>query len=150
MTVLLSSMSGMNDERMFSLDEIAALAELPRRTVRYYIQIGLVDRPEGTGKGAYYSQRHVEQLLAIRKWQLAGLSLERIAEVLKQPQAGTLPPAPRRAGTVEVWSHLVVADGIEVTLEPARAGLSPEEVRAFFRAINEAYERIQADREQAR
>lgn len=132
----------MADSKEFSLDDIAALAELPRRTVRYYIQSGLVDRPQGTGKGAYYTQQHVEQLLLVRKWSLAGLSLERISEVMKQPTDGPLPPTPRRAGTVEVWSHLVVADGVEVTLEPGRAGLTPEQVRKFFRAVTRAYQEL--------
>jgi len=135
----------MNESKTFSLDEIAALTELPRRTVRYYIQSGLIDRPQGVGKGAYYTQHHVEQLLLVRKWQLAGLSLERIGELLKQQTAGPLPPTPRRPGTVEVWSHLVVADGIELTLEPGRAGLTPEQVRAFFRAVTEAYAKIHED-----
>ena len=138
----------MNDPATFTLDEIAALAELPRRTVRYYIQSGLVDRPQGIGKGAWYTQRHVEQLLLVRKWQLAGLALERIGELLKQQDAGPLPPTPRRAGTVEVWSHLVVADGVELTLEPSRAGLTPEQVRAFFRAVTQAYARIHESEEE--
>ena len=138
----------MNTSKTFTLDEIAALVELPRRTVRYYIQSGLVDRPEGIGKGAYYIQHHVEQLLTVRKWQLAGLSLERIGEVLKQQSVGLLPPTPRRPGTVEVWSHLVVADGVELTLEPGRAGLSPEQVRAFFRAVTKAYEQLQESEEE--
>lgn len=125
----------------FSIDQIAALAELPRRTVRYYIQTGLIDRPQGTAKGAYYTQRHVEQLLLVRKWQLAGLSLERISELLhaSDPDPGPLPPTPRRPGTVEVWSHLVIADGVELTLEPSRAGLGPDQVRALFRAVTDAY-----------
>ena len=128
--------------KTFTLDEIAALAELPRRTVRYYIQSGLVDRPEGIGKGAYYTPRHVEQLLLVRKWQLAGLSLERIGELLRDEGGGPLPPAPRRPGTVEVWSHLVVADGLELMLEPGRAGLSPEQVRALMREVTLAYLRV--------
>ncbi len=137
----------MNEPRTFTLDEIAALAESPRRTVRYYIQSGLVDRPQGTGKGAYYTQRHVEQLLLVRKWQLAGLSLDRIGEVLKQQTGGPLPPTPRRSGTVEVWSHLVVADGVEVILEPGRTGMSPEQVRAFFRGVTQAYEQLHKSEE---
>jgi DNA-binding transcriptional MerR regulator len=132
----------MDKPKTFTLDDIAALAELPRRTVRYYIQTGLVDRPHGVGKGASYTQHHVEQLLLVRKWQLAGLSLERIGDVLKQQTSGPLPPTPRRAGTVEVWSHLVVADGVEVTLEPGRAGLSPEQVRAFVREVTRVYEQL--------
>ena len=132
----------MDKPKTFTLDDIAALAELPRRTVRYYIQTGLVDRPHGVGKGASYTQHHVEQLLLVRKWQLAGLSLERIGDVLKQQTSGPLPPTPRRAGTVEVWSHLVVAEGVEITLEPGRAGLSPEQVRAFVRGVTRVYEQL--------
>ena len=128
----------------YSIDELASLAELPRRTVRYYIQQGLVDRPIGEKRAAYYTASHLEQLLTIRKWQHAGVSLERIREILAGPDAGTLPPArPRGAGTVEVWSHMVVADGLEVTLEPGRAGLSPGQVRAFFRGVTALYEHLQ-------
>ncbi len=137
----------MNGDHTYSLEQIAALAELPRRTVRYYIQTGLVDRPEGLGKGAFYTPRHVEQLLEIRKWQLAGLSLERIGEILKDKSVESLPPTPRRAGSVEVWSHLVVADGVEVVLEPGRAHLTPEQVREFFRAVTRAYESVQSSKE---
>jgi DNA-binding transcriptional MerR regulator len=132
----------MDNDKTFSMDELAALAELPRRTVRYYIQTGLLDRPIGYGKGAHYTSQHVEQLLLIRKWQHAGLSLERVAEVLKTRDNDSLPPAPRRAGSVEVWSHMVVADGVEVALEPGRAGLSPEQVRVFFRAVFNEFQRI--------
>ena len=138
----------MKNQTTFSLEQISTLVELPRRTVRYYIQSGLVDRPEGTGKGAYYTDKHIEQLLMIRKWQLAGLSLKRIAELLKQQASGPLPPTPRRAGTVEVWSHLVVTDGVEVNIEPGRAGLSPEQVRVFFQQVTKAFRQIQGSEEE--
>lgn len=129
------------DTRTFTLDELATLADLPRRTVRYYIQLGLVDRPIGETRAAHYLPRHLEQLLQIRKWTAAGVSLERIRELL----SGEPPPVPQRprgAGSVEVWSHLVVTDGVELTLEPSRAGLAPEEVREFFRGVLALYENI--------
>ena len=147
MTVVVYSITVMKTHTTFSLKQISTLTELSRRTVRYYIQSGLVDRPEGTGKGAYYTDKHIEQLLLIRKWQLAGLSLKRIAELLKQQASGQLPPTPRRAGTVEVWSHLVVADGVEVNIEPGRAGLSPEEVREFFKQVTNVFLQIQGAKE---
>ena len=137
----------MSTPSRFTLKQIAALVELPERHVRYYIQRDLVDRAEGSGKGAYYTQHHIEQLLLVRKWQLAGLSLERIGEVLRQPTTGPLPPTPRRAGTIEVWSHLVVADGVEVTIEPSRAGLTPEQVRAFFRGVRDVYRHVHESEE---
>jgi DNA-binding transcriptional MerR regulator len=132
----------MNQPKTFTLEEMAALVEIPRRTVRYYIQIGLVDRPQGIGKGAFYSQHHVEQLVLVRKWQLAGLSLDKIGDILRQQASGPLPQTPRVPGTVEVWSHLVVSDGVEVNLEPSRAGLSPEQVRAFFRGVTRLYQQV--------
>ena len=127
--------------KTYSLAEIAALVELPERTVRYYIQLGLVDRPIGETRAAHYLPSHLEQLLQIRKWTAAGVSLERIRELL----SGEPPPVPQRprgAGSVEVWSHLVVTDGVELTLEPGRAGLAPEEVREFFRGVLALYENI--------
>ena len=65
-----------------TLAELCALVDLPARTVRYYVQLGLVDRPVGETRAARYGARHLGQLLGIRKWQQAGLSLERIAELL--------------------------------------------------------------------
>ena len=127
--------------KTFSMDELAALVELPVRTVRYYIQLGLVDRPEGEKRAARYAARHVEQLLAIRKWTQAGVSLERVRELLSG-EAPPVPPRQRGPGTVEVWSHLVVADGVELTLEPGRAGLAPEEVRELMQQTLAAYRRI--------
>jgi DNA-binding transcriptional MerR regulator len=132
----------MDETKTFSLDDLATLTELPRRTVRYYIQTGLVDRPQGVGKGASYARQHVEQLLQVKKWQQAGLSLERIGRLLRQGDDAALPPAPRARGSVEVWSHLVVADGLELTVEPGRAGLNPDQLRAFFRQVLQAYEDI--------
>ena len=82
----------------FSIDELCALVEMNKRKIRYYIQKGLLDRPEGTGKGAFYTHRHVERLIEINTWKDAGLSLERIQELLgdKQEDAATSRPIRRR------------------------------------------------------
>ncbi len=132
----------MPTERIYSLDELCALVDLPKRTVRYYIQNGLLHRPEGLNRGAHYTTTHVEKLLFIRKWQEAGLSLERISDLMRNTD-GDFPPLKRRGpGTVEVWSHLVVREGLEVHLEPGQAELSPEEVREFLRQVALAYDVI--------
>ena len=127
--------------RTYSLDELCTLVELPKRTVRYYIQLGLVDRPVGETRAAHYSSRQLEQLLTIRKWSQAGVSLERIRDLLSG-ETPPVPPRPRASGTVEVWSHLVVADGIEITLEPGRAGLTTEQARAFFKGVLALHQNI--------
>jgi DNA-binding transcriptional MerR regulator len=128
-----------NADRHLSLDELCILAELPRRTVRYYIQMGLVDRPIGETRAAYYTDKHLQQLLTIRKWTDGGLSLDRIRELLEGADPAVPPPRPRKAGSVEVMIHLFVTDGVELIIEPGRAGLKPEEVRKLFRSVLAAY-----------
>lgn len=130
----------MNDN--FSINELCTLTDLSLRTVRYYVQQGLVDHPIGERKNARYGRQHVEQLLTIKKWQAAGLSLERIKELLTKQDDTDIPPRPKRSGMVEVWSHLHVADGIEIQIEPGRAALSPEQIREFLRNVMSAYTSI--------
>ncbi len=138
-------------DKIFSLDELCALVEMNKRKIRFYIQKGLVDRPKGTGKGAYYTHTHLEQLLTIRKWKDAGLSLERIQDLISDERhegKGSRPmppPRPRRTGSIEVWSHIYIDDGVELHIEPKRSGLSPEQVRALCVAVTEQYRKIKSE-----
>ena len=125
----------------YPLTELCVLADLPPRTVRYYVQIGLVDRPEGETRAARYGRTHLEQLLLIRKWTAAGVSLDRIRELLQGEQA-PIPPRPRAVGSIEVCSHLTVADGIEIVIEPGRAGMSPEQVRSFVKGVMAVFTKV--------
>jgi DNA-binding transcriptional MerR regulator len=129
----------------YSLAELCILADLPVRTVRYYVQIGLVDRPSGETRAARYGAAHLEQLLQIKKWSAAGVSLERIRELLHGEVTMSLPPRQRAIGTLAVCSHLTVAEGVEVVVEPGRAGLSPEQVRHFVKEVMAAFARVVGD-----
>lgn len=120
-------------EPTFGIDELCGLTGVARRTVRFYTQKGLLDPPEGERRGAHYTRHHLEQLLLIRKWQAAGVSLERIGRLLRGEVAG-LPSAPE-PGTVEVWSRVMLRPGLEVHLEPGRLGLTPEQARELIQRL---------------
>jgi DNA-binding transcriptional MerR regulator len=137
-------MNTVNHTQTFSLDELCALTDLTKRTVRYYVQIGLVNRPEGETRAAKYSPQHLEQLLLVKKWTAAGVSLDRIRELL-QGGSAPVPERGRVPGSIEVCSHLHVAEGVELVIEPTRAGLTPEQLRHFVRAVMSAYEQINQD-----
>ncbi|MBT4080829.1 MAG: MerR family transcriptional regulator [Gammaproteobacteria bacterium] len=130
-----------------TLDELCALTQLNKRTVRFYIQQGLVDRPIGEKRGAYYSETHLEQLLTIQKWKEAGLSLERIKELLKFDQGEhVVPPLrPKQPGSVEVWSHIHIQDGLEINIQPERANMTPEQLRSFSQQVMQLAEQFSAD-----
>jgi len=120
-----------------SLDQLCTLTDTTARTVRFYIQQGLVDRPLGEKRGSHYNHVHLQQLLEISKWKAAGLSLDRIRELLTVANDDSLlpPPKPKVAGSLEVWSHLYIQDGLELTINPERAGLSPEALRHFTKQV---------------
>ena len=127
----------------YQLSELCALVDLPLRTVRYYVQQGLVDRPQGETRAARYGQQQLDQLLLIKKWTAAGLSLERIRELLAGADAA-VPERQSRSGTVEVVSRLHIADGVELLIEPSRAGLTPEQVRELSRGVMRLYDEIES------
>lgn len=122
----------------YTLDQLADMADLPVRTIRYYIQRGLVSRPEGEKKGAYYLRTHLEQLLQIRKWVGAGMSLDRAAALLhgepdKAPSRGSNPahvPITRRE--VSVYS---LADGLELVIDPLRCSLPPADISRLLKLL---------------
>lgn len=120
-----------------NLQQLGERADVPVRTIRFYIQKGLIGAPEGEKRGAYYTQAHLSDLLRIRTWQATGLSLDAISDLL---QARSEPPvAPARPGAVEVRSHLIVSDGIELVVAPERAALTQSQLRALFRQVQAAY-----------
>jgi DNA-binding transcriptional MerR regulator len=127
-------------EGLRSLDELCALSQLPKRTVRYYIQVGLLERPIGETRAARYTEAHLRRLLHIKQLSAAGFSLERIRERLNAPLGPDVYTRP--AGTVEQWTTLVIDDGLELSIDPDRAVLSPEQVRKLFRDVQTLYARI--------
>jgi DNA-binding transcriptional MerR regulator len=127
----------------FSIEELSSLTGVTPRTVRFYIAQGLVSRPEGEKRGAHYLRRHVEQLLLVRRWTDAGLSLDRVRELIDGAPEDP-PPRPAPPGSVQVWSRVSVADGLEVHIEPGRAGLAPEQVRGLVRGITALYRQVRA------
>ena len=132
------------EDKNYTFEELCALSGLSTRTLRYYIQIGLVDKPIGQTRAAHYLSFHLEKILRIKQLSEAGISLERIRDVLS---GGSLPLPERnkRPGQLEVRSHLWVTDGIELEVSPETAGLSPEQLRQFIKGVLQAYEQVKKD-----
>lgn len=104
-----------SDTPRYGPDELAELAGVSRRTVRYYVQRGLLPAPAGVGRGKHYDDAHLSRLKQIRAWQEAGEPLERIADRL-DPQ----PVVPARPVAGEAWARVVLADGIELHVRHGR------------------------------
>jgi DNA-binding transcriptional MerR regulator len=88
------------------------------RSVRYYTTIGLVDRPAAMrGRTALYGQRHLAQLVAIKRLQAVGKSLAEIQRMLPTLDdatlsriAGVVVPERTRAERAGFWRAEPAAD----------------------------------------
>jgi DNA-binding transcriptional MerR regulator len=60
------------------LSELAEAADVAARTIRYYVQRGLLSAPEFRGKDTAYGEEHLLRLRAIRRLQQEHLPLDEI------------------------------------------------------------------------
>lgn len=131
-------------DKKYTFEELCTLTGVSSRTLRYYIQIGLVDKPIGQTRGAHYLSLHIEKILRIKQLTEAGISLERIREVLSGSPM-PLPERPKKLGDISVRTHLWVGEGIEIEVSAETAGLSPEQLRQFLKGVMQAYEQVKKD-----
>lgn len=106
------------------------------RTIRYYATLGIVDRPALHGRTATYGERHLLQLVAVKRLQAEGLSLAevqarltglptaRLRELANVPE--TLPerpkaeaPAPARRDFWRSVPDVAREVAVEAASEPA-------------------------------
>ncbi len=65
----------MVETREYGIAELADLGGVSRRTVRYYVQEGLLPAPLGVGRGRHYGPAHLAQLLRVKALQEEDRSL---------------------------------------------------------------------------
>jgi DNA-binding transcriptional MerR regulator len=71
-------------ETSYKLDELAAAAGVSPRTVRYYVQRGLLPAPAFRGRDTAYSGEHLLRLRAIKRLQERFLPLDAIQAELEK------------------------------------------------------------------
>jgi DNA-binding transcriptional MerR regulator len=72
------------DLESFDLAQLADRAGVSQRTVRYYIQQGLLPSPETRGPGAHYTAEHLDRLRLVRRLQREHLPLAEIRKRLEE------------------------------------------------------------------
>jgi DNA-binding transcriptional MerR regulator len=100
------------EQGLYNIDELADLGGVSRRTVRYYVQEGLIPPPLGVGRGRHYGPSHLDRLLEVKARQEAGLSLEQI-RARRTPGSGRPEPPPQPFPR-STWRRLALAPGIEL------------------------------------
>jgi DNA-binding transcriptional MerR regulator len=120
----------------YSLTELADLAGVTPRTVRYYLAQGLLPAIGQTGPGSKYEDGHLARLRVIRRLQAEHLPLAEIRRRLEilddeaiRDLAGSDSPAPPSDSALEYLRTLLAAPAsnaiAEPTAQPYRSSPAP-------------------------
>lgn len=102
----------------YAIGDLARLAGVSRRTVRYYVQEGLISSPFGVGRGNHYGPEHLHQILRVKAMQEAGRTLDEIRGAPAERVASRM--RSRRAETDSIqlerslWRRLTLSPGVEL------------------------------------
>jgi DNA-binding transcriptional MerR regulator len=119
-------------EKQYTIEDLCRLTGYSRRTIRYYVQEGILDPPAGRGRGGFYFDSQLDKLRQIRTLQEGGLKLSQIHVLLsrgEQPE-----PSPLR----ETWARYSVCEGVEMHVRrdaEEREGKALSEVVRVARSI---------------
>ncbi len=70
----------------FDIQQLVNASGVPRRTVYFYVQQGVLPPPEGAGLGAYYTEDHLLRLKLVPVLRNQGLRLDEIRERFSEMQ----------------------------------------------------------------
>jgi DNA-binding transcriptional MerR regulator len=140
----------------YKLDELAREADVPPRTVRYYVQRGLLPPPDFRGSQTTYGPGHLLRLKVVKKLQrehlpleviasrLAGASLDELERMLALADDATVvvshrAPEPFAAvrRTATSWERIELLPGLELHVRadaPALARRLAPEITSHYGA----------------
>ena len=118
----------------YSIDELARLAGVSGRTVRYYVQRGLIPPPAGRGPGRHYGQEHLERILHLRTLQREGLTLDGAIHSL---DGGSRRPAMNEPVHRELVTRIRLDEGRWLEIAPGADVPSDHQLRELVRCCQE-------------
>lgn len=109
----------------FTMNELVDATFTPARTIRYYIEKGLLSPALGRGRSSYYTSAHVEELAKIRELRARNLSLDEIRDALAEEAT------PQEQPLGEQWTRVTLLPDLELYVRDG----APEYVEALARQI---------------
>ena len=92
-----------DDGPRYTARGLGALCGVSERTVRYYVEEGLLPAPSARGRGANFQDSHLTRLRLIRAMQQAGNDLETIGEYLRELEKGLAETGASLESALAVW-----------------------------------------------
>ncbi len=144
----------------YTAADVARLCGVSERTVRYYVEEGLLPRPAGRGRGAHFREEHLTRLHLIRAMQDAGNDLETIGVYLEELESEVRERGRGFEEALSIWtarretdamralilsnrptpmSRVRVADGLDLLIDAGVQLPSPARLASMVAAIRQAF-----------
>ena len=130
----------------YTIGELEELAGVPRRTIYFYVQQGILPPPHGAGLAARYDEVHLARLRAIPRLRAEGRRLDEIraffeahplvatsSESRSVPEPIVPPPAP------EPVRRYRLAEGVELLVGADLDHEHADRVRRLLQAAREIF-----------
>jgi len=100
----------------YAIGDLARLGGVSRRTVRYYVQEGVIPPPLGVGRGNHYGPEHLDRILQVKAMQEAGRTLDEIRRTSADVASSAPAALPGAFPRIErsLWRRVTLAPGVEL------------------------------------
>ncbi|MFM9105285.1 MAG: helix-turn-helix domain-containing protein [Chloroflexota bacterium] len=123
----------------YTIADLEQRTGLTARTIRYYIQEGLLPPAYGRGPSATYDHSHMLRLEAIEKLKGERLTLseirDRLVALSDSGIAGLMGVAVGPDPAAEVWRRIALHPDLEVLVRVDRSGRAAPELESFVERI---------------
>jgi len=111
----------------YTIEDLVEITGYSRRTIRYYVQEGLLEPPAGRGRGGFYYDSHLQRLLQIKAYQEKGMGISAMAALLKEEPPETVITAR------EVIIRYEIVPGIELNVSREAEIREPKKILEIIR-----------------
>ncbi|MBF0338857.1 MAG: MerR family transcriptional regulator [Nitrospirae bacterium] len=94
--------------KKYLINEVSEITGFSLRTIRYYVSSGIIESPEGRGRGGFYNDSHIDKLLQIKGMQENGMRLKDIINLDKSNKTD------KAETTRQVWFRYEIVPGLEI------------------------------------
>jgi MerR family transcriptional regulator, copper efflux regulator len=120
---------------MYRIGELAELANVSKRTIDYYTQLGLLQTTRSESNYRYYSEDALDRLKLIEQFKKAKLSLDEIRERFRILDEHRIPAAQLSEKVMEICDQMHQLENQLLELKPILSEVHPNQLRTLTRQI---------------
>ena len=132
----------------YSIQDLSDQTSLPRRTIHFYVQQGILPPPEGAGVGTRYAEEHLLCLKLIPRLRRLGLKLDDIRTRINGLNEAALrvlldesfePDPPKLLPVSQSFTHYQLPDGMTLTVPATLTTSERKKLAELLKTVNEIF-----------